>query len=75
MANNNNPYRLHELEGIDIDSWVQAMGNMADKYGHMIPGYKDDKEACPAEYETEFENFASEKGLRFSRSGEIVSAN
>lgn len=75
MEINNKPYRLHELAGIDIDSWVQAMSNMADKYGHMIEGYKDEEEACPAEYETAFENFASEHGLRFGRFGEIVSAN
>lgn len=75
MANNNKSYQLHELIGIDIDAWVVAMSLMADKYGHMIEGYKDEEDACPGDYETEFENFASKHGLRFYRSGAIVSAN
>lgn len=75
MAHNNESYQIHELIGIDINAWAEAMSNMAYKYGHMIEGYKDNHDECPAEYETEFKNFASEHGLRFSRSGEIVSAN
>jgi hypothetical protein len=70
-----NSYQLHEVVAINIDACVEAMSNMADKDGHLIKGYKDAEEACPAEYGTEFDNFASEHGLRFSRSGEIVSAN
>ena len=74
MANNNKSYQLHELFGIDINAWTVAIAVMADKYGHIIEGNKDDKDECPAEYE-DYENFATEHGLRFSRFGAIVAAN
>lgn len=65
-------YTLSELADIDIDLWVRGMGNLADRHGSEIDGYRDNPEACPAEYEAEFEQFADSHGIRFDEFGGIA---
>lgn len=56
-----------------IDSWVEALAFLDDFWGHLIEGYKDDRQECPAEYEEEFTAFADKYEFRFDRYGNIVS--
>ncbi len=65
-------YTLAELANIDIDLWVTAMGELADRHGEKIEGFKDDRENCPAEYESEFVRFVEAHGIRFDERGHIA---
>jgi hypothetical protein len=65
-------HTLQELAAIDIDLWVEAMSNLADRHGDEIEGYKDDQDECPAEYEGEFTEFAEERCILFNGFGEIA---
>lgn len=67
-------YTLAELANIDIDLWVTAMSELADRHGYEIDGFKDDRENCPAEYESEFVRFAEDKGIYFDEHGHILNA-
>lgn len=67
-------YTLSELADIDIDLWVNAMGELADRHGDEIDGFKDDRNNCPAEYEAEFVQFAEDKGIHFDEHGHILNA-
>ena len=65
-------YTLQELADIDIDLWVEAMSNLAEKHGSEIDGFKDNMDECPAEYEFEFSKFAEDRGIRFTLSAKIA---
>lgn len=76
-------YTLAELVNVNIDSWVEALGQLDDK-----PEVKEEvlKEAdeitierwrrmdeCPAELEDEFTMVADRHNYRFDKYGKIVS--
>ena len=64
-------YTLQELQSLNIDSWVNAMSEVAERFGYLVDGYNDDD--CPAEYEVEFNALAKDGKMRFSEQGKLVS--
>lgn len=74
MKGNTPTYTIDELVDIDIDAWVEAMGNLADRYGHEVDEY-DPEYDCPAEYEVEFDEVAELHDVRFDEKGRIVEAD
>ena len=65
-------YHLKDLGSVNIDSWVAAMANIADEYGYQIEGFAEAScDACPGEYEEEFNTFAEENNLLFDENGEM----
>ena len=74
MKGNTPTYTLDELVDIDIDLWVEAMGNLAGRYGHEVDGY-DPENGCPAEYEAEFAAVAERHAVRFDAHGRIEEAD
>lgn len=62
-------YTLKELQSLNIDSWVNALSEMADRFGHLVDGYGEDK--CPADYEVEFTRLSEEGKMLFNENGTI----
>lgn len=71
---NTKTYTLQELATIPelIDSWVEGISNLADKYGHEVDGYNPDED-CPAEFENEFMMVADRHLVKFNHLGDIIS--
>jgi hypothetical protein len=66
-----NTYTMEELIAHNIDSWVNAVSKIAEKYGYLVDGYNSNE--CPADYESEFRRFAIALKMRFYEDGEIAS--
>lgn len=66
-----NTYTMEELIAHNIDSWVNAMSKIAEKYGYLVDGYNSNE--CPAEYESEFCKLAIALKMRFYENGELAS--
>jgi hypothetical protein len=64
-------YTLQELKSLNIDSWVEGISEVAERFGYLVDGYNEDE--CPAEYEVEFDALAKDGKMHFSEQGELVS--
>ena len=62
-------YTLKELQSLNIDSWVNALSEMTDRFGHLVDGYNEDQ--CPADYEIEFTRLSEESKIIFDENGTI----
>jgi hypothetical protein len=63
-------YTIRELVHVDIDAWVDAMGNLSSLYGNEVEDYDPSKD-CPAEFEAEFYAVAERHKVMFTKNGEI----
>jgi hypothetical protein len=50
---------------------VNAVSKIAEKYGYLVDGYNSNE--CPADYESEFRQFAIALKMRFYENGELAS--
>ena len=76
-------YTLAELVNVNIDSWVEALGQLDDKPEFKAEVLKEADEItldrwrqmdeCPAELEDEFTTVADRHNYRFDKNGKIVS--
>lgn len=62
-------YTLKELQSLNIDSWVNALSEMADRFGYLIDEYGEDQ--CPADYEIEFTRLSEKSKILFDENGTI----
>lgn len=72
MKNSDIKVALKELINVSPDAWMKAMEYVADKYGDRINGYRDDRDACPAEYAEDFHDYADKRGFTFKLDGTIA---
>ena len=76
-------YTLAELVNVNIDSWVEALGQLDDKPEFKAEVLKEADEItldrwrqmdeCPAELEDEFTTVADRHNYSFDKNGKIVS--
>ena len=67
-------HSLSELSADNIDAWVEAISNLAERYGKEVDGYDPDED-CPADFEAEFIDIAKRHGVLFTEDGEIYEEN